>query len=65
METYCSKVCSCGEDLDAALLAALEAKETLDTMKDGGIDGIALKDQTTGKKYRVYVSNGKLTMEEV
>ena len=32
METYCSKVCSCGEDLDAAIAAGLKAKETLDKM---------------------------------
>ncbi len=32
MEIYRSKVCSCGEDLDAALSAALETKAKLDTI---------------------------------
>lgn len=32
METYCSKVCSCGEDLDAALEAGLKAKAKLEEM---------------------------------
>ncbi len=27
-------------------------------------NGLTLKDQTTGNKYKLYVSNGKLTMEE-
>jgi hypothetical protein len=32
METYCSKVCSCGEDLDAALKAGIDAKAAVDAM---------------------------------
>lgn len=32
METYCSKVCSCGEDMDAALEAGLKAKAAVDAL---------------------------------
>lgn len=32
METYCSKVCSCGEDLDSALRAGINAKAAIDAM---------------------------------
>lgn len=32
METYCSKVCSCGEDMDNALKAGMEAKAALNAM---------------------------------
>lgn len=32
METYCSKVCSCGEDMDNALRAGMAAKAAVDAM---------------------------------
>lgn len=65
METYCSKVCSCGEDLDSILEGAIQAKQISDQIAMDGISGIVFVDQSTGRKYRLYVSSGKLTMQEV
>lgn len=43
---------------------AADKAEMVEEVTEGMANGLTLTDQTTGAKYRVYVNNGKLTMEE-
>lgn len=51
---------------EVALVNGFEGteEEWLESLK-GDENGIILKDQSSGTKYKVYVDNGKLTMVEV
>lgn len=51
--------------LEQALRLSLQTTKDYIDNKDRPLDYFVLKDQTTGKKYKIMMSNGELIAEEV